>query len=317
MAKLVAVVTAYNRADFVGRCVRSVLDAANPELEVSVLVMDNGSADDTAHVARQVDPDRVQVLRTEDNQHVVAVINRGFRAAFEQGGAEYIIMMNEDTQFTPGSLNRLVTACEEHPDSILTPLQLNYREPRHLDDSAYEHMLCVRPLVEDAVMGRRLAHVYPLPTIIGAAMFARREVWERVGEFDELFWFYGVDDDICTRARWLGLETLLVPEAHLFHAHGKLGVSPKQMPKAARLRKWRNELQARYLFMMKDPERSLSANLRRTAGYALKTSFQNLRCLWFAGAWQALTIYAHCFARRDAIEAARQRHFDPAKKLDR
>jgi GT2 family glycosyltransferase len=308
MRKLTAIITAYNRVDFVDKCVRSVLAAANGNLAVRVIVMDNGSADDTAAVARAAG-DGVEVVRTEDNRHIVEVINRGFARAYEDPDVDYLIVMNEDTEFTPGSLSRLIDACDAHPGSLLTPLQLNYRTPEHLDDHAFGHVQQVRPFLEDAILGRPLKQVYPLPTIIGAAMFARRAVWERIGEFDPLFWFYGIDDDICTRARWLGYETLLVPEAHLYHAHGKLDAQPKTITKAARLAKWRNETQARFLFILKNPGRSFARNVVHASLAAAATAMESLVALWPAGAWHTLRIYGHLLARLPRIAAARRRHF--------
>jgi GT2 family glycosyltransferase len=229
MAKLAAIITAYNRADFIGKGIESVLRDAGDGLDIEVIVMDNGSKDGSGEVAKQAG---ARVERTEDNRHIVEVINRGFDLAHAIDDVEYILYLNDDTEFTPGSLRKLVDANAAHPNSVMTPLQLNYREPSTTDSGAFEHLKQVRPLIEDALLERPLKEVYPLPTIIGAAMFARAETWQRIGEFDPLFWFYGVDDDICTRARWLGCETLLVTHAHLLHAHGKLDVAQQAATKA-------------------------------------------------------------------------------------
>ena len=313
MAKLAAIITAYNRSDFVGRCVESVLREAGDGLDIEVVVMDNGSVDGTGEAARQAG---ARVERTEDNRHIVEVINRGFDLAYAIADVEYILYMNDDTEFTPGSLRKMVEACRAHPHGLMTPLQINYRQPGMIDDSAFEHLAAVRPLVEDALMERPLEEVYPLPTIIGAAMFARTETWRVLGEFDPLFWFYGIDDDLCTRARWLGFEILLVTHARLLHAHGKLDAEPQAASKAQRNMKWRNELQARYLFLLKDPVRSLAVNLFRATGHALDICFTNLRKLWPWGAWQSLAIFFHCVTQIPRIRDTRRRHFDPARKLD-
>lgn len=316
MVKLVAIITAYNRADFVGRCVASVLAAATGRLEIDVIVMDNGSTDDTAEVAAGFGP-QVRVLSTPDNRPIVGVINRGFAAAYENPDADYIVLMNEDTEFTPGSLERLIAACDAHPNSLLTPLQLNYRAPEHLDTAAYRHLREVRDLVEDAVLGRPLRDVYSIPTIIGAAIFGKREVWKNIGEFDELFWFYGVDDDMCKRARWLGFEVLLVPSAHLLHAHSKLAASVAVPAPGARLRKWRLETQARYIFLLKNPDRPLWRCVLSTIGNAFRTSYTCATAPWPRGVIESLTIALQCLGRLRCVRAARRRHFDPARRVQR
>lgn len=313
MVRLRVLITAYNRADFLNRCIASVLHAVSDALDIRVLVMDNGSTDDTSEVAASFG-ERVQVQRTDDNRHIVEVLNRGMETLLADETATHVLVMNDDTEFTPGSVERLVSACESHPDSMLTPLQLNFREPGKIDNNAYGHVLGVRDLIEDAVLGRPLRQAYPLRTIIGAAMFARREVWKTVGEFDPLFWFYGLDDDLCTRARWLGYEILLAPEARLYHAHGKLDEPPKSQDPAAALRKWRNETQARYLFLLKDPRCGLPRNVLRTVCAALKTCLTCLSAPWPGAAWRALTICADCLVRLPRIAATRRSHFDRARR---
>jgi GT2 family glycosyltransferase len=319
MARLAAFVTSYNRADFVATCVRSILAAASDTLEVRVIVMDNGSQDDTpavlAGMMRNLPPHtRLETRRTEDNRPIVEVINRGFDACYEEP-ADYIAMFNDDTQLTPGSLEKLTEACQAYPDSLLTPLQRNYRQPERIDANALGHVRQVDTLLEDALLGRPLAQVYPLPVIIGACIFARTAVWKNIGEWDPLFWFYGVDDDICTRARFLGYQTLLVPQAHLFHAHGKLDATPTAQTKQARDRKWRYETQTRYYFLLKNHRASLPKNLAHTTTHALANAFTCARHGWLRGAWQSLAIFAWFLPRLAAIAETRRRHFDPAKKI--
>ncbi len=146
-------------------------------------------------------------------------------------------------------------------------------------------------------------------------MFARRAVWENIGAFDPLFWFYGIDDDICTRARWLGYDVLLAPRGHLHHAHGKLDASPKVVTKAARLAKWRNETQARFLFILKNPDQPLWRNVLSLTAHAADIAMQSLIALWPQGAWHTLRIYGHLLTRLPRIAETRRRHFDPGKRI--
>lgn len=314
LRKLVAIVTAYNRADFVSKCVTSIVEAAGDDLDVRVIVVDNGSTDGTAEAARAAS-DRVRVLRTEDNRPVAEAINSGFAAARAEGNAEYIVYMNEDTMYTHGSLRRMVEACDANPNSLLTPLQLNYRAPDHLDDNMRAHVAESRELVEDSLLGTPLKLVYPLPTIIGAAIFAKTAIWERIGEFDTLFWFYGIDDDLCTRAAYLGCHLLLVPGARLLHAHGKLGARDAVVDKAAVFRKWRLELQSQYLFVLKNPAKPFAAAVLESLQLGLKTSLGCVRAGWPKGAVHAWIILGACLAKLRRIGATRRRHFDPARRI--
>ena len=310
--KLAVVVTAYNRADFVGRCLASVLADESDALHIHVWVMDNGSTDDTAQVARAAG-DAVTVLRTPDNRHIVEVLNRGFEAAYRDWpDCDFVLVMNEDTAFEPGSVATLVQVARDHPNALITALQRNYREPEKLDANARALMQRCPQLVEDAVLGRSLQPVYDMPTLIGACLIAPRPLWQHLGEWDPLFFFYGVDDDMCTRARWHRYRTVMAPHAHLLHAHGKLGADAGAPTRAQRLRKWRNETQARFLFHFKNPERALWRTTLDATAEALNTVGGCLRAGWPRGAWHALRIYGHLLRRLGAIAETRRRHFPGA-----
>lgn len=315
MARVAAVITAYNRADFVATCVASVLDASSEHLHIIPIVMDNGSIDGTSEAARAVS-DSVRVMRTEDNRPIAGVLNRGLRAALEDPLVDHIILMNEDTQFRPGALQHLLSVCERRPLSLLTPLQLNYRLPEKIDDGALDGVKSSRLLLEDLLLGRPLADAYAVPTIIGAAMLARRDVWENIGEIDELFWFYGVDDDLCSRARFLGYEILLVPAAHLLHAHGKLG-SDTPATWSNPVVKWRKELQARYMFRLKQPDKSLFRCYIETLRYAVKNSIRCIISRFPRGAAESLVIYLDCVRIAPKIAATRRRHYESSRRIVR
>lgn len=306
-------VTAYNRADFVGICCRALCEAASDTLDVRVIVMDNGSADNTKAVAEAVG-ERVRVIRTEDNRWVVGVINRGLEAAYAEA-PDYVLVLNDDTQFLPNALQTLIDVAEAHPNAVLTPMQLAYHMPGKIDPHVLKLVQRTSELVEDAVMGRPLAPVYSQRTIVGAAMLARTAAWQHIGPFDELFWFTGSDDDYCNRAHFLGFEVLLVPAAHMYHAHGGLQPPTDPTPKAGIMRRYRLGLQARYLFQFKDPKVPFPIAVLKATGYALGTFLGCAARLWLPGMRESISVYLHCIARLGAIAQARRQHYNPAKRL--
>jgi GT2 family glycosyltransferase len=313
VTRLAAVVTAYNRQDFVGICCQALCDAAGPDLDVQIFVMDNGSTDNTKAVAEAVG-ERVRVIRTEDNRWVVGVINRGFEAACASN-PDYVLVLNDDTQFLPGALQHLVQVAEAHPNAVLTPLQLSYHKPGHIDANVLRLVSRTPALIEDAILGKPLRGAYPQRTIIGAAMLARAATWKHIGEFDELFWFTGSDDDYCNRAHFLGFEVLLVPGAHMYHAHGGLQPPTGPTPKAGIIRRYRLGLQARYMFQFKDPAWPLPIAALKATGYALGTFCACAARLWLPGMRESLVVFAKCAVKLPQIAATRKRHYDAAKKL--
>lgn len=317
MKRLIAIILTYNRDDFIEKCVASIAEAGSSELHVHMVVMDNGSTDGTpAALARSQAAlpahASIEVHRTEDNRPVPGALNRGFRIAREQP-ADYLMMMNDDTEFLPGALRLLVEACDANPDAVLMPLHRSYREPERIDANLMKLIKQVDALVEDAVMQRPLRQVYPMRTVGSAAMLARAEVWRDIGPWDETFWFYGLDDDYCNRALYLGYRNLLVPGSHLFHAHGKLGARKNEQDKAGQRQKWRRETQARFWFTLKNSRRPFPIAVAGLLATGLSNAVQCLFAPWPWGAWQSLAILAWFLPRLPELARIRRRDFDPER----
>jgi GT2 family glycosyltransferase len=316
MKTLAVVLVTYNREDFVGRCIASIARAASDALQVRIIAMDNGSTDGTPaalEAARAALPPgaTLEVFRTEDNRPVPGVLNRGHEEAYRQH-SDYVIMMNDDTEFEGDSLLRLIAACDAYPDSLLVPLQMNYREQDHIDATMLNHIRRMDALLEDGVLERGLKQVYPQTALGAAAMLGRTALWREIGEWDETFLFYGIDDDFCKRARYLGYATYLVPGSRIFHAHGKLGARPAEQTKAGLDAKWRKETQARFWFILKEPGAPFEQRLRELRQHAYANAFACLRGGWLYGARESIALYRGLVRQKDALREKRARHFPGA-----
>jgi len=106
-------IPAYNHAEFVEEAVTSVLDDGGKHIEV--IIVDDGSSDDTLSVLRGLnEDDRVTVL-IQENQGAHAALNR----LLGLGRGEFFFILNSDDAFEGGRLERLAAALEEHPDSAV------------------------------------------------------------------------------------------------------------------------------------------------------------------------------------------------------
>lgn len=313
MDKLVAVITSYNREEFITKCLKSLLDSADENLDVNLLVMDNGSSDRSPELAASFG-EKIRLEHTEDNRPLIEVINRGIRIAIQEMKPDYIILMNEDTEFQPGSLNSLVAVAKEHPNALLTPLQINYYQPDRVDPIALTHARETADLLEDFLIGRPLKSAYPLRTIIGAGMLARREVWERLGYWDELFIFYGSDDDYCNRALHLGYEVLLVPQTRLLHAHGNINAKLRAPSNRGESRRWYLLTQKRYMLILKNPKETLIRCLMRLVGRFVSSQFKFFFSLWPKAMILSTMAFGDCIIKLTRVAAARKDQFSESRR---
>ena len=223
----VAVVSWNTRGDL-ETCLRSVYEGnANPPT-YQVTVVDNASADGSPEMVDERFP-RAMVVRNRDN--------RGFGAAnnqvFQGTRSRYVFLLNSDAQTHAGALDSLVRFMDENPDvGICGPLVLNP------DGSLQYSARCFPTLVAGAFRNTLLGRLFPnnrftreylisdwdhrsqrdVDWVSGSAMMIRREVLDRVGGFDEQFFMYSEDVDLCYRAHEAGWRVTFYPGAVVTHA---------------------------------------------------------------------------------------------------
>ena len=165
------IIPTFNRADMLGAAVESALAQRYRPLEV--LVVDDGSSDDTARVLARFG-DSIRTLR-QPNRGCAAARNRGLAAA----RGEFIAFLDSDDRFLPGKLERQVATLNRHPeaDFCYSPFQVYY-----------DHRPRLQVLSAPQARGdfERLRAEYFLdPTLSCTTLLIRRRVFDELAGFDE------------------------------------------------------------------------------------------------------------------------------------
>ncbi len=106
-------IPAYNHAEFIEEAVTSALEDGGKQVEV--IVVDDGSLDDTPAVLRSLETDDRVKVHTQENQGAHAALNRLLSLAH----GDFVFILNSDDAFESGRLNRLAVALEDHPDAAV------------------------------------------------------------------------------------------------------------------------------------------------------------------------------------------------------
>jgi N-acetylglucosaminyl-diphospho-decaprenol L-rhamnosyltransferase len=227
-ADLGVVVVNYNAGEYLARCVGSVVDASG-DLTVDVLVIDNASHDGSARAAAAGTP-RIRLIENPTNRGLSAAWNQGARAV----DAPWILFLNPDAEIARGDLAALVQVGERRPDvAVVGPV---IRNP---DGTIYESgrpfpgvvQAVGHAFVGPFVPGNRFTRAYRQTTwdrsterevdwVSFSAMLVRRSAFDEVGGFDEGFWLYGEELDLCTRLRDAGWKVLASPALEVVHVGG-------------------------------------------------------------------------------------------------
>lgn len=226
------IIVSYNTAQLTQACLRSVLASQNLSLEV--FVVDNASADESANIIRQSFP-TVRVIANKTNRGFGAANNQ----ALKESCGRYIVFLNPDTLVEPESLAGMVTWMDMHPEVGLAGPRVLNPDGTQQDSVSYRYP---GQRLGGADLGRLPGEI---ACVLGACQIASADLLKQIGGFDEDFFLYGEDQDICLRIRKRGLVIGFIDNVTIMH-HG--GQSERKTPPAEVVRK---KIRAEYLFYSK------------------------------------------------------------------
>jgi len=218
------VIVSYRSRELLRDCLDS-LRVHPPERPIRVIVVDNDSGDGTAEMVAADYPE-VVLHAADQNLGFAAATNLGARL----GQAPYLLALNPDTRVTAGALETVLARVETHPEVAIAGPRL-VREDGSLDHaakrsfptplSALGHFSGIgrRPGASGRLAAYRAPEVEsgPVDAVNGAFMLMRREAFERIGGFDEGYWMYMEDLDLCYRLAQAGRLTWYEPAAEVVH----------------------------------------------------------------------------------------------------
>lgn len=224
------VIVSYRSRELLRDCLEA-LRAHPPRALSQVSVVDNDSRDGTVEMVAADFPE-VELFAAERNLGFSSANNRAIRA----GSAAYVLALNPDTRVTEGSLDRLVELMDARPEVGICGCRLE------LDDGSFDHAAKRSfPTIAGALghftgVGRRAregalsqyrapgVEAGPVDAINGAFMLMRRSTLDEIGLFDEGFWMYMEDLDLCYRCWEAGKIVWYEPSVTVVHVkHGSSG----------------------------------------------------------------------------------------------
>lgn len=200
-------------------CLASIKrDASLGSLHTETIVMDNASSDGTDSLVRQKFPDVVYV-RNDVNAGFAAAVNRAARAA----NGKYVLLLNSDTLLIEGEIATMIGIADGIDNLGIMGPQLVYE-----DLSAQRSVAFVPGLKGEIIPGSRRIKRNGTPddaadveSLIGAAVLVRKSAFDAIGGFDERFFFFLEETDLCVRLRAAGYRVLFYRAARVIHLQGK------------------------------------------------------------------------------------------------
>jgi len=210
------VILNWNGAAVLPRAFPSLLRMDYPNYEI--ILVDNGSTDDSVAVAERLAAEVGRELRVVRNDANLGY-NRGKNAGADAASGKYLWLLDNDIEPEPDALARLVDFMERHPRVGLSgPLLLNRAADDAPEGSGMLYLAGGIPL-EIHKVRRSFKGDAPVPvgTIVGNSIFVRRDTWEYVGGFEPSSLFCMNDVDLGPRVWCAGWGVAMVPAAVVYH----------------------------------------------------------------------------------------------------
>lgn len=220
-----AVVVNFNARDHLVRCVKSL----RAEGVADIVVVDNGSTDGSDEALRRADPDAVWVP-TGSNLGYGGAANRGVARAT----GDLLLICNADVVVEVGAVKALTVALEGDEGLAIVGPRIEdpsgelYPSPRTFPDMGVAFGHAFLGLVAPANRFTRRYRMLdwdrgatgPVDWVSGSCFLARRTAWQDLGGFDESYFMYVEDVDLCWRASRAGWLVGFEPTARVGHVQG-------------------------------------------------------------------------------------------------
>jgi N-acetylglucosaminyl-diphospho-decaprenol L-rhamnosyltransferase len=277
------VIVSWNVAGLLRRCLLSLAAQSRP---LAVVVVDNASTDGTADMLAK-EFQHVRRIENRANVGFTAANNQGLQALGLDGTAgvppDLVLLLNPDTEIAPGALDALERYLATRPNvGLVGPVlrnpdgsvQSSRRRLPTLATAVFESTPIEWLWPTNPVARRyRMADVRPdqagiVDWVTGAAMLVRARALAEVGPFDEGFFMYSEELDLCRRLRAVGWEVGFEPRAEVVHHEGASSIQV-----SGRRLLWFHRSRVRYF--------------RKYHGAAAARLVQGAVLLLFSAAWVA------------------------------
>jgi GT2 family glycosyltransferase len=261
--KLSIIIVNWNAKELLRKCLASLYHFTEG-VEFEVLVVDNASHDGSPEMVASEFPS-VILIRNSDNRGFGPANNEGI----ERARGEYLLFLNQDTELIENSFPTLLNKMDNDTRiGLLGPKLLNS------DGSVQPSCRTFPTLVSQILILLKAHNAFPrigpvkryymldcdyasereVDQLMGAAMLTRREVIDRVGNFDENFFFWFEEVDFCYRVKQAGWSIVFTPATAVIHHKGEsqkaLPARQKRFNRSLRLYFKKHKPYAEYLILL-------------------------------------------------------------------
>ena len=244
------IIVTYNSSDTIADCIGSILKNKG---RYEIIVVDNASSDNTVEILEKNFASKIKLLKNNKNI--------GFTKACNQGGkvarGEYLLFLNPDTEIlTENFFNKLLKFIKNK--KRLGIVGFKFLNP----DRSFQQSCGYFPTLQRIILDRikflnvnygiqiRNKDFYKktqkVDWVSASGLLVKRQIFEKLGGFNENIFMYGEDYDLCYRLNLKGFQNFLFPEVRIMHYDSGKNISHKKPFKYFAMRRGFNAFLKKY-----------------------------------------------------------------------
>lgn len=227
----------YNGGNEPIECLTSIKKLNYPQEKIEIIVVDNGSTDESASNIKLKFPE-VNLVKNKHNLGFAKAVNQ----AIVKSSSPYIFVTNDDIVFEKNSVKKLVEYSGKIKDTAILGGKIFYKDkPRSIASAGYQLNIWT-----GAIKISERPNIIKEPDWVqGCAMLIPRKIIKTIGQFDEGFTHLFEDVDFCFRAKKAGFKVIFLPSAKFWH--GESTTANKNKPA-----KYTNWYRGKFRFLFKN-----------------------------------------------------------------
>lgn len=223
------IISSYNSNDLLANCLSSLI-THTANINYEIIIIDNASKAENTEKVIKLYPGIIFIQNTE---------NRGFGTANNQGleiaKGKYVLFLNNDTIFFENVIKKVYDFAESMSDSLIIGCKL-LNQDHSLQRSTYDfpslrnvftsnfflYLLFPKSKYFNKyhLINQKINQISEVDVITGAFLFCTKNSFKKIGGFDERFFFYNEDTDLCYRFKKYGGKIFYYPATSLIHLKG-------------------------------------------------------------------------------------------------
>lgn len=222
------IIVTWNVIDCLEKCLSSIIESLDGEETNEIIVVDNGSVDETIEIVKKKFP-RVKLIENSQNYGFAKANNQGFN----ESRGEIVFFLNPDTLIRGKAIQKLLLFVRNTsgvgivgpqviwPDGKSQFSYVNWAHKRFNFLQFSDQLL--RNFTENLLKSKKFRVKKPIKVagVRGMAMMVKRSVIKEVGGFDESFFLNAEAGDLCFRVRARGYQNYFFPGAEIIHFGGR------------------------------------------------------------------------------------------------